>query len=67
MPWKNGGDETTEVAAGPPGASLETFDWRISMAHIAQSGPFSLFPGVDRTLAVLSGVGIRLSVAGRGR
>ena len=66
MPWKNGGGETVEVAISPEGASLDAFDWRISMARVASSGPFSRFPGVDRTLAVLAGSGIRLSVAGQG-
>lgn len=36
------------------------------MAHVASSGPFSLFPGVDRSLAVLDGNGIRLRVDGIG-
>ena len=66
MPWKNGGGETAEIAIGPPGATLDGFDWRLSQARVASSGPFSRFPGVDRTLAVLSGRGIRLSLAGRG-
>ena len=65
MPWKNGGGETVEIAVGPAGAALDAFDWRVSMAHVASSGPFSRFPGVDRTLAVLEGSGIRLSVPGR--
>ncbi|MGH7125687.1 MAG: HutD/Ves family protein, partial [Stellaceae bacterium] len=65
MPWKNGGGETVEVAVSPEGASLDAFDWRVSMAHVASSGPFSRFPGIDRTLAVLAGSGIRLGVAGR--
>ncbi len=66
MPWKNGGGETVEIAIAPAGASLDAFDWRISMARVASSGPFSRFPGIDRTLAVLAGSGIRLDVAGRG-
>jgi environmental stress-induced protein Ves len=65
MRWKNGGGETQEIVVSPPGASLENFDWRISMAHVAAGGPFSLFPGVDRTLAVLEGDGIVLDSAGR--
>ena len=52
-PWKNGGGTTTEVAAFPPGAPLENFGWRVSIAQVARSGPFSLFPGIDRTLALL--------------
>lgn len=61
MPWKNGGGTTTEIAVAPDGASLGDFDWRISMAHVGQDGPFSSFPGIDRTLSVLTGNGIRLA------
>ena len=61
MPWKNGGGTTTEIAAFPEGASLSDFDWRISMAHVGQDGPFSAFPGIDRTLSVLTGKGITLA------
>lgn len=61
MPWKNGGGTTTEIAAHPPGASLDGFDWRISMAHVGTDGPFSVFPGIDRTLSVLTGRGIVLA------
>ena len=53
--WKNGGGETREIAAAPPGANLGTFDWRVSLATVAQAGPFSIFPGVDRTMMVLEG------------
>lgn len=63
MPWKNGGGVTTEVAIEPEGASLDDFGWRISMAQVTQDGPFSCFPGVDRTLAVLAGQGIKLDFA----
>jgi len=65
VPWKNGGGTTTEVAAFPEGASLDAFDWRVSIADVASEGLFSHFPGVDRTLLVLSGRGIRLDIAGR--
>jgi environmental stress-induced protein Ves len=64
MPWKNGGGSTTEVAIFPADATLDTFDWRISMAHVAMPGPFSRFPGIDRTLAVIEGRGIWLTVDG---
>ena len=67
MPWKNGGGETIEIAVHPPGAGLSDFDWRISMAKVASDGPFSVFPGVDRTLCVLDGDGFDLDVAGGGR
>lgn len=61
-PWKNGGGATTEIAASPEGASLETFDWRISMAQVASDGPFSDFRGIDRTLAVIKGNGLVLTI-----
>ena len=64
MPWKNGGGETIEIAVSPQDAWLETFDWRVSMARVESDGPFSAFPGIDRTLAVLEGEGIELD-AGR--
>ncbi len=66
-PWKNGGGSTTEIAAAPPGATLETFDWRISLATIAHDGPFSPFPGIDRTLALVEGPGAVLEVNGESR
>jgi len=65
MPWKNGGGETREIAVFPEGAGMDDFGWRISMAHVAQDGPFSLFPGIDRTLLVLDGMGIKLDIAGQ--
>lgn len=64
MRWKNGGGVTTEVAVFPEGAGLDDFEWRLSMANVASDGPFSSFAGVDRTLAVLEGEGIVLSVEG---
>jgi environmental stress-induced protein Ves len=65
MPWKNGGGETREIAVSPPGAQLDAFDWRISMARVAVDGPFSLFPGIDRTLMILGGRGVSLAIGGR--
>lgn len=66
MPWKNGGGETVEVIVHPEGASLSDFGWRVSMAIVASDGPFSVFPGIDRTLAVLTGDGMALSIEGLG-
>ena len=64
--WKNGGGETIEIAASPEGAGLDDFTWRISMARVARSGPFSIFPGVERTLSVLEGGAITLQFEQRG-
>ncbi|MGD9476898.1 HutD/Ves family protein [Shinella sp. G-2] len=66
MPWKNGGGETVEVIVHPEGASLSDFGWRVSMATVASDGPFSVFPGIDRTLAVLTGDGMALTIEGLG-
>jgi environmental stress-induced protein Ves len=65
MPWKNGGGTTTEIAVHPEGAGLGDFLWRVSMASVESEGPFSAFPGIDRTLTILGGEGIRLSVDGQ--
>jgi environmental stress-induced protein Ves len=32
------------------------------VGHVASDGPFSIFPGIDRTIAILTGAGMRLSV-----
>jgi environmental stress-induced protein Ves len=63
-PWKNGGGSTTEIAVVPPDAGFEDFDWRVSLATIAADGPFSVFPGVERTLALLEGHGLTLEIDG---
>ncbi len=65
MPWRNGRGETAQVAIGPAGATLNDFDWRVSMARIDGDGPFSIFPHTDRTLTVLRGDGLNLSIAER--
>lgn len=65
MPWKNGGGETIEIAVFPEGAPLSEFDWRVSMATVASDGPFSAFPGIDRTLSILEGNGMTLLIDGR--
>jgi len=62
-PWKNGGGVTREVAAFPAGAGLDAFVWRVSIADVAQAGPFSRFDGIDRTLVLLSGAGMLLDEA----
>ena len=65
MPWKNGGGITTEIAVFPPDAGLDDFHWRVSTARVEQNGPFSIFPGVDRSLCLLDGFGVTLKAQGR--
>ncbi|WP_020651892.1 HutD/Ves family protein [Massilia niastensis] len=65
VPWKNGGGSTIEIAIGPPDAGFEDFDWRVSLATIAEDGAFSQFRGVDRTLALVEGHGMTLHIDGQ--
>lgn len=59
MLWKNGAGFTLEIAR----SQGETdFDWRISMADVTTSGPFSLFPNKQRIISVLDGKGMVLHV-----
>ena len=55
MPWKNGGGVTREVAVSPPGAGMNDFVWRVSLAEVTEPGSFSRFDGVKRHLTVLRG------------
>jgi environmental stress-induced protein Ves len=65
MPWKNGKGVTREVASEPlPGAPTGRFLWRISLATVEGESVFSPFPGIDRTIAVLAGDGMQLTVDG---
>ncbi|MFI5999393.1 HutD family protein [Streptomyces sp. NPDC051366] len=65
--WKNGGGVTREIAAWPEGAGMAEFGWRVSLAEVAADGPFSAFPGVDRTLTLAEGAGMDLTVGGARR
>lgn len=65
MPWANGGGSTREVAIDPADGSLASgFRWRISRAHVGCDGPFSSLPGIDRSLWLVSGAGMRLRAEG---
>lgn len=60
--WKNGKGETLEIAVHPPSATLDDFDWRISVALLEENGAFSEFPGIDRSITIIEGAGIDLVV-----
>ena len=60
VPWKNGGGVTRELACSPEGAGLDDFMWRVSIADVATSGPFSHFPGIERMIMLLDGNGMYL-------
>lgn len=60
-PWRNGDGVTRELALWPAAGD---WAWRMSVADVDQSGPFSKFDGVERWFAVLEGAGVQLDVAG---
>ncbi len=64
MPWKNGGGVTRELLKLPHPSDPARFLARLSIARVAASGPFSVFPGVDRIIMLLEGEGMALSIAG---
>ncbi len=57
QPWANGRGTTVEMLREdvPTGLRL-----RLSMASVVEDGPFSIFPGIERNLTVISGPGFRL-------
>lgn len=57
-PWKNGGGTTQEALRVP--ADGDPFLWRVSVAHIDSSGPFSDFGGYSRNMVLLRGAGLTL-------
>lgn len=63
--WKNGGGVTHEAIRVP--ASGDRFRWRVSVAEIAASGPFSDFTGYQRKMVLLAGSGLRLHFQDGGR
>ncbi len=58
-PWKNGLGETIELAISENG-TVDSFDWRLSIATVSNDGPFSNFYGYRRCLVLLEGNGIEL-------
>jgi environmental stress-induced protein Ves len=64
-PWKNGKGSTSQISIFPEHTDISknNFLWRISSATISSSGPFSLFPGYERQLAIWKGEGLKLNNA----
>jgi environmental stress-induced protein Ves len=60
-PWKNGGGITHEALRVPE--SDDPFRWRVSVAHIDASGPFSEFAEYNRKMVLLQGSGVELRFA----
>ncbi len=70
VPWKNGRGTTLEIATdatasrtlGVPAAQPLDWSWRLSIADVPESGPFSIFEGCDRHIALVDGDGMRLVI-----
>jgi uncharacterized protein len=60
--WKNGRGVTTELLHIRESDGRTRL--RLSRASVTEDGPFSVFPGINRNLTVLSGPGFRLSGSG---
>ena len=63
MPWRNGSGVTLEIAREP--AADSEFLWRLSLATVANSGPFSGYPGYRRSVSLIAGNGFRLDIGGQ--
>lgn len=61
QPWKNGKGTTKEIAR----SGEDPFLWRLSWAGVPESGPFSSFPGYDRSLTLIAGGPMTLSHEGK--
>lgn len=63
-PWKNGGGTAVDIAWQSEPGSAEGFGWRLNIATIDRSGPFSDFRGIDRDFRLLDGGDLELAVEG---
>lgn len=55
--WKNGGGWTREICRFPAEGE---WAWRVSVAEVGCDVPFSAFPGFDREIVLVSGLGMDL-------
>jgi hypothetical protein len=60
MPWANGRGTSYEIASDRNESGEWT--WRLAMAPVNEDGPFSRIECVNRSLAVVEGAGMLLSV-----
>ena len=70
QPWRNGGGVTREILSrrrSNSGAWVpagDDWDWRLSIADVDRAGAFSSFPGMTRTLTVIEGATVTLTIGG---
>lgn len=60
MPWRNGMGVTLEIAREPPLGDI--FEWRLSLATVGSSGPFSNYAGYGRSVTLVEGEGFKLAI-----
>ncbi len=61
MPWKNGGGVTQQLAISEDLHPIDGLPlWRLSIATVAQDGPFSVFENYQRCIMLLDGNGMQL-------
>ena len=63
-PWKNGRGRTRELAVQATATGDADWLWRVSIAEVDSAAPFSAFPGVERTIALLAGAGFTMTLDG---
>lgn len=56
--WKNGRGIAYQIAADPPDAGYDAFDWQVTRPEITRDGPFSSFPSLDRQFMLVAGSGL---------
>nr|WP_246264581.1 HutD family protein [Aromatoleum toluvorans] len=60
-PWRNGRGTTRVIASGSFSQNPDQWDYRLSLADISESGPFSTFKGIERSSLLLEGRSILLT------
>jgi environmental stress-induced protein Ves len=58
--WLNGLGLSWDIAAAPPDAGAQDFEWRMALARIDSSVTFSHYPNVDRIFTLIDGYGLEL-------
>ncbi len=61
--WRNGRGISWDIASDQPFGQNADFGWRLAIAEIAASGPFSVYGPVDRFFTLLDGDGLDLTFA----
>ena len=62
VPWRNGGGTTLELATSAQAEGPQP-GWRVSIADVTADGPFSGFPGCERTSVLVEGGPLLLDFA----